>query len=194
MGGSGATLGAAKALAHIQPEGVKVGRGGAALDGLLMHSTRPGDCAAWLSADGQLFKLHRLKLYCSRPSNLHTRQVHFIIASCENMVDAKGCRPGDILVASNGKVWRRRKRGRVGCWAGQAAASARRFPTMAVSHPRSSVLYVCCPTYLQTVEINNTDAEGRLTLADALLFAQNQCGAGGCSGGGSAAGMQAMQA
>lgn len=80
MGGSGATLGAAKALAHIQPEGVKV---------------------------------------------------HFIIASCENMVDAKGCRPGDILVASNGK----------------------------------------------TVEINNTDAEGRLTLADALLFAQNQCGA-----------------
>ena len=32
--------------------------------------------------------------------------------------------------------------------------------------------------YLQTVEINNTDAEGRLTLADALLFAQNQCGAG----------------
>ena len=30
----------------------------------------------------------------------------------------------------------------------------------------------------KTVEINNTDAEGRLTLADALLYAQNQCGAG----------------
>ena len=26
----------------------------------------------------------------------------------------------------------------------------------------------------KTVEINNTDAEGRLTLADALLFARNQ--------------------
>ena len=47
-------------------------------------------------------------------------------------MDARGLRPGDILVASNGK----------------------------------------------TVEINNTDAEGRLTLADALLYAQNQCGAG----------------
>eukprot|EP00873_Tetraselmis_striata_P033542 jgi/Tetstr1/453806/TSEL_040757.t1 len=46
-------------------------------------------------------------------------QVHFIVASCENMVDAKGLRPGDILTASNGK----------------------------------------------TVEVNNTDAEGRLTLA-----------------------------
>lgn len=58
-------------------------------------------------------------------------EVHFIVASCENMVDGKGLRPGDVLVASNGV----------------------------------------------TVEINNTDAEGRLTLADALLFAQNQCGA-----------------
>jgi len=56
-------------------------------------------------------------------------EVHFIVASCENMVDAKGLRPGDILTASNGK----------------------------------------------TVEVNNTDAEGRLTLADALLFAQNNC-------------------
>lgn len=80
MGGAGATLGAARAIADIKPAGV---------------------------------------------------EVHFVIASCENMVDGRGLRPGDILVASNGK----------------------------------------------TVEINNTDAEGRLTLADALLFAQNQCGA-----------------
>ncbi|GAB4822773.1 hypothetical protein N2152v2_009819 [Parachlorella kessleri] len=58
-------------------------------------------------------------------------EVHFIVAACENMVDGKGLRPGDILVASNGT----------------------------------------------TVEIINTDAEGRLTLADALLFAQKQCGA-----------------
>jgi leucyl aminopeptidase len=84
MGGSGATLGAAKALSLLQPEGV---------------------------------------------------EVHFIVAACENMVDGRGLRPGDVLVASNGK----------------------------------------------TVEINNTDAEGRLTLADALLFAQKQCGAGRCS-------------
>lgn len=80
MGGAGATLGAARALASLKPADV---------------------------------------------------EVHFIIASCENMIDARGMRPGDILVASNGK----------------------------------------------TVEILNTDAEGRLTLADALLYAQNQCGA-----------------
>ncbi|RMZ54451.1 hypothetical protein APUTEX25_002027 [Auxenochlorella protothecoides] len=55
-------------------------------------------------------------------------EVHFVIAACENMVAGGGMRPGDILVASNGK----------------------------------------------TVEINNTDAEGRLTLADALLYVQNQ--------------------
>ena len=54
------------------------------------------------------------------------RQVHFIVASCENMVDAAGLRPGDILVGAKGK----------------------------------------------TVEVNNTDAEGRLTLADALAYAQ----------------------
>lgn len=78
MGGAGATLGAARAIAEIKPANV---------------------------------------------------EIHFIVASCENMVDARGLRPGDILVASNGK----------------------------------------------TVEVNNTDAEGRLTLADALLYAQNQC-------------------
>lgn len=58
-------------------------------------------------------------------------EVHFIVAACENMVDAKAMRPGDILTASNGK----------------------------------------------TVEINNTDAEGRLTLADALVYAEKNCGA-----------------
>jgi leucyl aminopeptidase len=80
MGGAGATLGAARALAALRPPGV---------------------------------------------------EVHFVIAACENMVDARGLRPGDVLVASNGT----------------------------------------------TVEVENTDAEGRLTLADALLFAQRQCGA-----------------
>ncbi|XP_051130963.1 leucine aminopeptidase 1-like [Andrographis paniculata] len=51
--------------------------------------------------------------------------VHFIIASCENMISGKGMRPGDIVTASNGK----------------------------------------------RIEVNNTDAEGRLTLADALDYA-----------------------
>lgn len=78
MGGSGAALGAARAIAELKPSDV---------------------------------------------------EIHFIVASCENMIDGRGLRPGDILVASNGK----------------------------------------------TVEVNNTDAEGRLTLADALLYAQNQC-------------------
>lgn len=57
-------------------------------------------------------------------------EVHFIIASCENMVSGAGLRPGDVLTAASGK----------------------------------------------TVEVNNTDAEGRLTLADAMWFAQEKCG------------------
>ncbi|CAI5967046.1 unnamed protein product [Closterium sp. NIES-64] len=77
MGGAAAVLGAANAIAAIQPQGV---------------------------------------------------QVHFIIAACENMVSGGGMKLGDIITASNGK----------------------------------------------TIEVNNTDAEGRLTLADALLYAQQQ--------------------
>ncbi|BAM41986.1 cytosol aminopeptidase [Theileria orientalis strain Shintoku] len=57
-----------------------------------------------------------------KPKNV---EVHFISASCENMVDANSYRPSDVVVASNGK----------------------------------------------TVEVFNTDAEGRLTLADALVYA-----------------------
>ena len=74
MGGSAAALGAAKAIAHLQPTDI---------------------------------------------------EVHFIVAACENMVNGSAMRPGDILTASNGK----------------------------------------------TIEVNNTDAEGRLTLADALVYA-----------------------
>jgi len=80
MGGSGATLGAAKACSLLKPENV---------------------------------------------------EVHFIIASCENMINEKAMRPGDILTASNGK----------------------------------------------TIEVLNTDAEGRLTLADALVYADKTVGA-----------------
>lgn len=53
-------------------------------------------------------------------------EVHFISAVCENMISANAMRPGDVLVASNGK----------------------------------------------TIEVGNTDAEGRLTLADALVYAE----------------------
>ncbi len=74
MGGAGATLGAAKAIAQLKPN----------------------------------------------------VEVHFISAATENMISGKALHPGDILTASNGK----------------------------------------------TIEVNNTDAEGRLTLADALVFAE----------------------
>lgn len=75
MGGAGATLGAAKAIAQLKPDRV---------------------------------------------------EVHFISAATENMISGRAMHPGDILTASNGK----------------------------------------------TIEVNNTDAEGRLTLADALVFAE----------------------
>ena len=74
MGGGAATLGAAKAIAQLQPD----------------------------------------------------VEVHFICAATENMISGRAMHPGDILKASNGK----------------------------------------------TIEVNNTDAEGRLTLADALIYAE----------------------
>jgi leucyl aminopeptidase len=73
-----------------------------------------GGCAAVLGCAKAISQL--------RPKNV---EVHFITAVCENMVSAEAMRPGDILVASNGK----------------------------------------------TIEVMNTDAEGRLTLADALVYA-----------------------
>ena len=94
-----------------------------------VEELRVSDCYTLLAPSAPA-----LRELTTRPArHLPACQVHFIIASCENMVDGRGLRPGDVLVASNGK----------------------------------------------TVEINNTDAEGRLTLADALLYAQKQCGAGG---------------
>ena len=79
-----------------------------------------GGCAAVLGAAKAIGQL--------RPKNV---EVHFITAVCENMISAEAMRPGDVLVASNGK----------------------------------------------TIEVLNTDAEGRLTLADALVYAEKQCGA-----------------
>ncbi|WP_342265190.1 leucyl aminopeptidase [Cardinium endosymbiont of Philonthus spinipes] len=54
------------------------------------------------------------------------KEIHFIIAATENMINGNATKPGDIVTASNGK----------------------------------------------TIEIDNTDAEGRLTLADALVYAE----------------------
>ena len=53
VGGSAAVLGAARAIAELQPEGV---------------------------------------------------EIHFIVASCENMIAGKAMRPGDVLTAANGKT------------------------------------------------------------------------------------------
>lgn len=73
-----------------------------------------GGCAAVFGAMKAIGQL--------KPNNI---EVHFISAVCENMISAQAIRPGDILVAMNGK----------------------------------------------TVEVLDTDAEGRLTLADALVYA-----------------------
>lgn len=55
-------------------------------------------------------------------------EIHGLTAVCENMINGKAMRPGDIVTAMNGK----------------------------------------------TIEVLNTDAEGRLTLADALSFADKK--------------------
>ena len=78
-GGSAAVLGAAKAIAALQPEGV---------------------------------------------------EAHFVIAACENMINERAMVPGDVLTAMNGK----------------------------------------------TIEVGNTDAEGRLTMADALVYIDKEVG------------------
>lgn len=57
-------------------------------------------------------------------------EVHFCVAACENMVNERAYVPSDILIASNGK----------------------------------------------SIEVLNTDAEGRLTLADALVYADKEVG------------------
>ncbi|CAI5934047.1 unnamed protein product [Closterium sp. NIES-64] len=146
MGGAAAVLGAAKAIAAIQPQGV---------------------------------------------------QVHFIIAACENMVSGGGMKPGDIITASNGKTIE----GGAGRALSTTALSLPPLlcPFLLFSIPSSpspslpplpqpflpfsapfscslslpflapSLLHVPIPS-----QVNNTDAEGRLTLADALLYAQQQ--------------------
>ena len=106
MGGCAAVFGAAKAIAQLRP---KVGTVLVALVAPVVFIM--ADCGCW---------------WCLSACLLQNVEVHFISALCENMVSAEAVRPGDVLVASNGK----------------------------------------------TIEVINTDAEGRLTLADALVYAE----------------------
>lgn len=105
MGGCAAVFGAAKAIAQLRP---KVGT-------VLLALVAP-----------VVFIMAYCGCWCVSVCLLQNVEVHFISALCENMVSAEAVRPGDVLVASNGK----------------------------------------------TIEVINTDAEGRLTLADALVYAE----------------------
>ncbi len=57
-------------------------------------------------------------------------QVHIISAACENMIDGKGMRPGDILQAANGKTVEVRRL--LGCppWPGPRPAPYRPGPAL----------------------------------------------------------------
>ena len=79
--------------------------------------------------------------------------VHFIVASCENMVAGHGLRPGDILTSASGKT----------------IEVSNMAPPSAPSHTFDP------PKLVHLSQVNNTDAEGRLTLADALWYAQEKC-------------------
>jgi leucyl aminopeptidase len=78
-------------------------------------------------------------------------EVHFIVAACENMISGTGMRPGDVITASNGKT---------------IEVSLHRFHMNSASKGSSFPLLV--------LQVNDTDSEGRLTLADALVYACNQ--------------------
>ncbi|CAI5939954.1 unnamed protein product, partial [Closterium sp. NIES-65] len=136
MGGAAAVLGAAKAIAAIQPQGV---------------------------------------------------QVHFIIAACENMVSGGGMKPGDIITASNGKTIEHNRPipSSPSLSLPPLLHPFLPFPVPSSSSPtlppllRTFLLFLSLPFLAPSLlhvpipsQVNNTDAEGRLTLADALLYAQ----------------------
>nr|VDC63429.1 unnamed protein product [Brassica rapa] len=83
-------------------------------------------------------------------------EVHFIVAACENMISGTGMRPGDVITASNGKTIE------------VSDDCLFMFETFVVF---SMAMLKCWQWCFQ---VNNTDAEGRLTLADALVYACNQ--------------------
>lgn len=84
--------------------------------------------------------------------------VHFLVPACENMVDGKGLRPGDVLTAANGKTVEV-------CESRQGACDV-------------AVLCWCqCSQRIGQHQVVNTDAEGRLTMADALWYAEHKLNA-----------------
>ena len=67
-------------------------------------------------------------------------QVHIISAACENMIDGKGMRPGDVLQAANGKTVEARPSGLLQCvCAGHGPPTAR--PWRRASPARCCLLY-----------------------------------------------------
>ncbi|KAG6772250.1 hypothetical protein POTOM_023650 [Populus tomentosa] len=95
-------------------------------------------------------------------------EVHFIVAACENMISGTGMRPGDIVTASNGKTIESRDSNNSGSYGFSVNCKHSSFGFLLLLLLTSLVMpFVVC-------KVNNTDAEGRLTLADALVYACNQ--------------------
>lgn len=72
------------------------------------------------------------------------------------MISGTGMRPGDVITASNGKT----------------IEVSELFLFLKVRFLLSVLRCANCGCWC--VQVNNTDAEGRLTLADALVYACNQ--------------------
>ena len=68
-------------------------------------------------------------------------QVHIISAACENMIDGKGMRPGDILQAANGKTVEVRRTSHEGVIALLSACAQANLARMLLRH--SSLLVLC---------------------------------------------------
>ncbi|KAF9662745.1 hypothetical protein SADUNF_Sadunf18G0086200 [Salix dunnii] len=98
------------------------------------------------------------------------RPVHFIVAACENMISGTGMRPGDIVTASNGKTIE----AALACLLIENIPVWFSFPIVidSVSDVFCCLYVISC--WIIPLQVNNTDAEGRLTLADALIYACNQ--------------------
>jgi len=139
-------------------------------------------CCHVLRAPSSIIVRHPLPPY---------RQVHFVMAACENMVSSHATRPGDIHEAANGKTVEvgssrssppRMFRHSLVTVAAQHSLLQLGWAALLPSSSRAGLAgrvspappHCCClitpppPPW----QVNDTDAEGRLTLADALWYAQ----------------------